>query len=57
MRPHWNRNHARNVEAANDRLRQRYEDRRESIGLNPSPFQTSSSGRYAARAGQENPSW
>jgi hypothetical protein len=35
MRPHWNRNHARNVEAANDRLRQRYEDRREDIGLNP----------------------
>lgn len=35
MRPHWNRNHARNVEAANDRLRQRYEDRREDIGPNP----------------------
>jgi hypothetical protein len=32
MRPHWNRNHARNVEAANDRLRQRYEYRRGDIG-------------------------
>lgn len=35
MRPHWNRNHARNVEAANDRLRQRYEYRREDIGADP----------------------
>jgi hypothetical protein len=35
MRPHWNRNHARNVEAANDRLRQRYEDSRENIGTDP----------------------
>lgn len=36
MRPHWNRNHARDVEAANDRLRQRYEYRRQHFG--PHPF-------------------
>ncbi len=35
MRPHWNRNHRSNAEAANDRLRQRYEDRRRSIGTAP----------------------
>lgn len=35
MRPHWNRNHTRNAEAANDRLRQRYQDRRENIGADP----------------------
>lgn len=35
MRPHWNRNHARNAEAANDRLRQRYEVRRENVGTIP----------------------
>ena len=35
MRPRWNRNHARNVEANNDRLRQRYEDRRENIRTDP----------------------
>lgn len=35
MRLHWNRNHARTGEAANDRLRQRYEDRRHTIGTNP----------------------
>jgi len=31
MRPYWNRSHARNVEANNNRLRQRYEDRRKKI--------------------------
>ena len=31
MRPPWNRNQDRNVEAENYRLRQRYEDRRENI--------------------------
>lgn len=35
MRLHWNRHHARNGEAANDRLRQRYEDRRHNIRTNP----------------------
>lgn len=35
MRLHWNRNHATNGEAANDRLRQRYEDRRHNIGTDP----------------------
>ena len=34
MRPHWNRNHARDAEAANDRLRQRYEYRRQNFGRN-----------------------
>lgn len=35
MRPHWNRNHTRSAEAANDRLRQRYEHRRENLGISP----------------------
>ena len=35
MRPHWNRNHPRNAEAADDRLRLRYEDRRQTIGTIP----------------------
>lgn len=35
MRPHWNRNQARNGQAANDRLRQRYQDQRENIGTDP----------------------
>src|SRR5262249_58801387 len=35
MRPNWNRNQARNVEAKNDRLRQRYKDRRENIRTDP----------------------
>jgi hypothetical protein len=35
MRPHWNRDHPRNVEAADDRLRQRYEDRRQSTETTP----------------------
>src|SRR5215469_9293974 len=35
MRPYWNRNHARNVEANNDRLRQRYENRRKNIRTDP----------------------
>ncbi len=35
MRPPWNRNQDRNVEAENDRLRRRYEDRRENIQTDP----------------------
>jgi len=35
MRPHWNRNHGRNVEAKNDRLRQRYKHRRENTRTDP----------------------
>lgn len=35
MRPLWNRHHARSAEAADERLRQRYQDRREYIGTIP----------------------
>jgi hypothetical protein len=35
MRPHWNRDQASNAEANNNRLRQRYEDRRENIRTDP----------------------
>jgi hypothetical protein len=35
MRPPWNCNQDRNVEAENDRLRRRYEDRRENIQTDP----------------------
>jgi hypothetical protein len=51
MRPHWNRNHARNAEAANDRLRQRYEIRREHIAT--IPFAVPDQLKHAMR----RPSW
>ncbi len=39
MRPHWNRNHPRNAEAADYRLRRHYEDRRQTNDTIPFAIQ------------------